>query len=115
MSAVSGEGLIELRSGLTNLSNQIPKPEIEKPFRLNVDRSFTVMGFGTVITGTVLCGSVRQDEEVQQFPKKRNVRIRGIQTHGQVVDKVFAGQRAALNLAGIAKENIQRGGPLRVL
>jgi selenocysteine-specific elongation factor len=112
VSATSGDGLTELREALSKLSNQIPAPEIEKPFRLSVDRSFTVKGFGTVVTGTVLSGSVRQDEEVQQFPQQRGVRIRGLQAHGQAVNEVFAGQRAALNLAGIAKEEIQRGDQL---
>jgi len=112
VSATNGDGLTELREALSKLSNQIPAAEIEKPFRLSVDRSFTVKGFGTVVTGTVLSGSVRQDEEVQQFPQQRGVRIRGLQAHGQAVNEVFAGQRAALNLAGIAKEEIQRGDQL---
>ena len=112
VSATSGDGLTELREALSKLSNQIPAPEIEKPFRLSVDRSFTVKGFGTVVTGTVLSGSVRQDEEVQQFPQQRGVRIRGLQAHGKAVNEVFAGQRAALNLAGISKEEIQRGDQL---
>jgi selenocysteine-specific elongation factor len=112
VSATSGDGLTELREALSKLSKQIPAPEIEKPFRLSVDRSFTVKGFGTVVTGTVLSGSVRQDEEVQQFPQQRGVRIRGLQAHGKAVNEVFAGQRAALNLAGISKEEIQRGDQL---
>ena len=112
VSANTGDGLEELRKALTKLPQQIQSPEIEKPFRLNVDRSFTVKGFGTVVTGTVLSGSVIQDEEVQQFPQRRSVRIRGLQAHGQAVKEVNAGQRAALNLAGIAKEEIQRGDQL---
>jgi len=112
VSADSGDGLPQLREALSNLAKQIPAAEIEKPFRLNVDRSFTVKGFGTVVTGTVLSGSVKQDEEVQQFPQLRGVRIRGLQAHGQTVNVVYAGQRAALNLAGIAKEKIQRGDQL---
>ena len=112
VSAKSGEGLTKLREALSKLYKQIPAPEIEKPFRLGVDRSFTVKGFGTVVTGTVLSGSVKQDEEVQQYPQKRGVRIRGLQAHGQAVNEVFAGQRAALNLAGITKEKIQRGDQL---
>ena len=112
VSANTGDGLEELRKALTKLSQQIQSPEIEKAFRLNVDRSFTVKGFGTVVTGTVLSGSVIQDEEVQQFPQRRSVRIRGLQAHGQAVKEVNAGQRAALNLAGIAKEEIQRGDQL---
>ncbi|MBT3214391.1 MAG: selenocysteine-specific translation elongation factor [Deltaproteobacteria bacterium] len=112
VSATSGEGLTELRQALSKLAKQIPAAEIEKPFRLNVDRSFTLKGFGTVVTGTVLSGSVRHDEEVQQFPQQRSIRIRGLQAHSQTVNEVFAGQRAALNLAGISKEEIQRGDQL---
>lgn len=112
VSATSGEGLTELRQALSKLGKQIPVAEIEKPFRLSVDRSFTLKGFGTVVTGTVLSGSLRQDEEVQQFPQQRSVRIRGLQAHSQTVSEVFAGQRAALNLAGITKEEIQRGDQL---
>ncbi len=112
VSTTSGEGLTELRQALSKLGKQIPTAEIEKPFRLSVDRSFTLKGFGTVVTGTVLSGSLRQDEEVQQFPQQRSVRIRGLQAHSQTVSEVFAGQRAALNLAGITKEEIQRGDQL---
>ena len=112
VSATGGEGLTELRQALSKLGKQIPVAEIEKPFRLSVDRSFTLKGFGTVVTGTVLSGSLRQDEEVQQFPQQRSVRIRGLQAHSQTVSEVFAGQRAALNLAGITKEEIQRGDQL---
>ena len=112
VSTTSGEGLTELRQALSKLGKQIPAVEIEKPFRLSVDRSFTLKGFGTVVTGTVLSGSLRQDEEVQQFPQQRSVRIRGLQAHSQTVSEVFAGQRAALNLAGITKEEIQRGDQL---
>ena len=112
VSTTSGEGLTELRQTLSKLGKQIPAVEIEKPFRLSVDRSFTLKGFGTVVTGTVLSGSLRQDEEVQQFPQQRSVRIRGLQAHSQTVSEVFAGQRAALNLAGITKEEIQRGDQL---
>lgn len=112
VSTTSGEGLTELRQALSKLGKQIPAAEIEKPFRLSVDRSFTLKGFGTVVTGTVLSGSLRQDEEVQQFPQQRSVRIRGLQAYSQTVSEVFAGQRAALNLAGITKEEIQRGDQL---
>ena len=112
VSPVTGEGLDELRKTLSKLPKQIQHPATEKPFRLHVDRSFTLKGFGTVVTGTVLSGTVRQDEEILQYPQRRNVRIRGLQNHGQEVKEINAGQRAALNLAGIAKEEIQRGDQL---
>ncbi len=112
VSAVTGAGLDELRNALSKMPKQIQIPETDKAFRLNVDRSFTVKGFGTVITGTVLSGSVSQDEEIQQLPQLRNLRIRGLQAHGHPVKTVHAGQRAALNIAGISKEEIQRGDQL---
>ena len=112
VSPVTGKGLDTLRGALSELTKQIQNPETEKPFRLNVDRSFTVKGFGTVVTGTVLCGKLGQDEEIQQFPQLRKVRIRGLQAHGQEAKVVYAGQRAALNLSGIPKEKIQRGDQL---
>lgn len=112
VSAVTGEGLNQLRNEFAKLAKKIAHPEIEKPFRLYVDRSFTLKGFGTVVTGTVLTGSLSQDQEVVQYPQAREIRIRGMQSHGIKVKEVQAGQRAALNLTGIAKEEVQRGNQL---
>ena len=112
VSAVTGEGLNELRDEFAQLAKKFVHPEIEKPFRLYVDRSFTLKGFGTVVTGTVLSGAVRQDEEVLQYPQSREIRIRVMQSHGNVVKEVYTGQRAAFNLAAITKEEIQRGNQL---
>ena len=112
VSATNNNGIVELREELLNLFNKIKTPEIEKPFRLNVDRSFTLRGFGTVVTGTVLSGSISKEEEVNQFPQGRIVRIRSMQTHGHKTDIVHAGQRAAFNLSGIKKEEIKRGDQL---
>ena len=86
--------------------------EFENPFRLYVDRSFTLKGFGTVVTGTVLSGSVRLEEEINVLPKDVNIRIRSIQTNGQKTDMVRVGQRAALNLGGIKADEIKRGDQL---
>ncbi len=112
VSATKSDGIVKIREELINLFNKIKPPELEKPFRLNVDRSFTLRGFGTVVTGTVLSGSISKEEEVLQFPQERLVRIRSLQTHGNKTDIVFAGQRAALNLANIKKEEIKRGDQL---
>ena len=112
VSAVTGEGLNHLRDEFAKIAKKFVHPEIEKPFRLYVDRSFTLKGFGTVVTGTVLTGSLSQDQEVVQYSQSREIRIRGMQSHGIKVKEVQAGQRAALNLAGIAKEEIQRGNQL---
>ena len=112
VSAVTGQGLNQLRNEFAKLANKFVHPEIEKPFRLYVDRSFTLKGFGTVVTGTVLTGSLSQGQEVVQYPQAREIRIRGMQSHGIKVKEVQAGQRAALNLTGIAKEEVQRGNQL---
>ena len=112
VSAVTGEGLNELRDEFAKLANEIVHLEIEKPFRLYVDRSFTLKGFGTVVTGTVLTGSLTRDQNVVQYPKAREIRIRGMQSHGIKVKEVKAGQRVALNLTGVAKEEILRGDQL---
>ena len=114
VSAVTGEGLNQLRNEFAKLAKKFAHPEIEKPFRLYVDRSFTLKGFGTVVTGTVLTGSLSQDQEVVQYPQAREIRIRGMQSHGIKVKEVRAGQRAALNLTGIAKEEVQRGNQLAI-
>ena len=112
VSSTHGDGIDEVKGELAKLYNKINIQDVEKSFRLNVDRSFTLKGFGTVVTGTVLCGSINQDNEVEQFPQKRAIRIRGLQTQGKKVNEVFVGQRAALNLGGISKEEIKRGDQL---
>ena len=78
-------------------------------FRLPIDRVFTMTGFGTVITGTLLEGSVKVGDEVILYPKKIPVKIRGIQVHGEAVEEAFAGQRTAINLLNVKKEDIDRG------
>jgi len=114
VSAVTGEGLNQLRDEFAKLAKKFVHPEIEKPFRLYVDRSFTLKGFGTVVTGTVLTGSLSQEQGVFQYPQAREIRIRGMQSHGIKIKEVQAGQRAALNLTGIAKEEVQRGNQLAI-
>lgn len=78
-------------------------------FRLPIDRVFTMTGFGTVITGTLLEGSVKVGDEIILYPKGLTVKIRGIQVHGEAVDEAFAGQRTAINLLNVKKEDIDRG------
>lgn len=81
-------------------------------FRLPIDRVFTMTGFGTVITGTLMEGSVRAGDEVILYPQKLPVKIRGIQVHGEPVEQAFAGQRTAINLLNVKKEEIERGNVL---
>jgi selenocysteine-specific elongation factor len=76
---------------------------------LPVDRVFTMKGFGTVVTGTLISGTVHREEELEVFPTGRRVRVRGVQVHGQAADAAVAGQRTALNLAGASTEDLSRG------
>ena len=112
VSSTTGEGIEELKQQLQQLTNQIAHREVSLPFRFAVDRSFSVKGFGTIVTGTVSQGQISIDTEVQQYPQHRSLRVRGIQTHGQTVSTIQTGQRAAFNLAGISKEEIHRGDQL---
>ena len=109
VSAVTGVGLPDLRVALGKLPERRTAKVEELPFRLPVDRAFTVKGFGTVVTGTVLSGTLATEDEVWQYPEKKLVRIRGLQAQSETVTQARSGQRAALNLAGIAREDIQRG------
>ncbi|MGC1647330.1 MAG: SelB C-terminal domain-containing protein, partial [Candidatus Sulfotelmatobacter sp.] len=77
--------------------------------RLPIDRVFTMKGFGTVVTGTLISGTIRRDEELEVFPSGRKVRVRGVQVHGQPANAAVAGQRTALNLAGASTEDLSRG------
>ena len=109
VSARTGEGLDELRGELRRLSMEAPSRSLNLPFRLPIDRSFVMKGFGAVVTGTLIAGSVQKETEVEIFPLGRRVRVRGIEVHNAPADRAFAGQRTALNLAGINAHEITRG------
>jgi len=109
VSARTGEGLDALRKALLQLSLSTEDRSTDSPFRLPVDRSFVMKGFGTVVTGTLAAGRVRTDEEVELFPAGRRVRVRGIQVHNETVTEAVAGQRTALNVAGIDGSEVSRG------
>jgi selenocysteine-specific elongation factor len=108
-SAKTGEGLAALRGELLDLAGATPERETEGLFRLPVDRSFVLHGFGTVVTGTLVGGSVAIGDEVELLPSGRRARVRGLQVHGATVDRVGAGNRAAVNLAGVDADDVQRG------
>src|SRR5262249_25117307 len=78
-------------------------------FRLPIDRVFTVKGFGTVVTGTVLGGAVALGDDLLVLPGGRTARVRGIEVHGEQVEQAVAGHRAALNLGGVAVDDLARG------
>jgi selenocysteine-specific elongation factor len=114
VSAVTGSGLPELASTLDRLLSAIPaKRDVGKP-RVPVDRVFTMAGFGTVITGTLIDGELRVGQEVEILPSRKKSRVRGIQSHKRKADSAPPGSRVAVNLAAIATEEIQRGDVITV-
>jgi selenocysteine-specific elongation factor len=112
LSSVTGQGLPQLKAELAKLTSHSAERNPEHPFRFPVDRSFTIKGFGTVVTGTVIAGKLAAEQEVIQYPAGHTLRVRGIQVHGAAVAGAEAGQRAALNIANVAKEDIVRGDQL---
>jgi selenocysteine-specific elongation factor len=109
VSARTGEGLETLKAELRRLSADISPKPAELPFRLPIDRAFVMKGFGAVVTGTLIAGKVEKEAEVEIFPRGRRVRVRGIEVHNVPADRAMAGQRTALNLAGIEAREIVRG------
>jgi len=108
-SAITGEGLDELVSVLEQkLAETPPKRDIGRP-RLPIDRAFTIAGFGTVVTGTLIDGSFSVGQEVEVVPGKLRARIRGLQTHHQKVERALPGTRTAVNLSGVAADDLLRG------
>jgi selenocysteine-specific elongation factor len=108
-SAHTREGLQELVEHLDSLAGQIRERPPAKFFRLPVDRSFTIKGFGTVVTGTLMAGRIREGDSVEVAPKGLQTRVRGLQVHNQPVKESVAGMRTAVNLQGVEKEEIERG------
>ena len=109
VSSVTGEGLTELQAALDGeLANTAARPDVGRP-RLPVDRSFAMSGFGTVVTGTLVGGALRQGVEVSVLPAGRRVRIRGLQQHNQPVEEARPGSRTAVNLSGVDHSEVQRG------
>jgi len=109
-SAKTGEGIAELKKVLSALARDLPARPAEGPLFVPVDRAFTMKGFGTVVTGTLLSGQVKLDESVSLLPGLPGpLRVRGLQVHGANADKVAAGQRVAVNVSGVETEQISRG------
>ncbi len=108
-SSRTGRGLDELRQAILAAAARVRRRDSEGPFRLPIDRVFTLKGIGTVITGTMWEGSAADGDEAVNLPSGRKVRVRNIQVHGKDVERAFAGQRVALNLPGISTDEIERG------
>jgi len=114
VSSLTGEGIPQLIEALRRaIGNVAPKDDTEI-FRLPVDRCFTMKGFGTVVTGTLIAGQVHKEDAVEIFPSQRTTRVRGIQVHGRASNEARAGQRTALNLQGVEVAEIERGMVLTV-
>jgi selenocysteine-specific elongation factor len=109
VSALKGMGLDELKREIARLAADVPARDTEALFRLPIDRVFSMKGFGAVVTGTLIAGKVSKEEEVEILPSHRKARVRGVQVHGAPADQAIAGQRTALNLAGVPLEDIGRG------
>jgi selenocysteine-specific elongation factor len=109
VSSVTGQGLDQLREKLCELADAVPQRDAKGLFRLPVDRVFPMKGFGTVVTGTLLSGAVKRDDEVEILPGGVRAKVRGVQVHGEAVDKAYAGSRTALNFSGVSVEEINRG------
>ena len=109
VSSTTGAGLAELRADIEQMAGSILEKDASQYFRLPIDRAFSMRGFGTVVTGTLVSGKVHLEQEVELHPERRRVRIRGIQVHGARVTEAAAGQRTALNLAGVEPTELRRG------
>ncbi len=109
VSSKTGAGLEELKQELAHAAGEAPQRDASALARLPIDRVFVMKGFGTVVTGTLLAGTIAKEEELETFPGQRRVRVRGVQVHGQAAERATAGQRTALNLAGVSKEELARG------
>jgi len=101
VSGLTGAGQAELLAGLSAAASCLPRREQGSLFRLPVDRSFSIRGFGTVVTGTARDGRVAVGDTLEVLPARRKVRVRGLQVHGETTDEAFMGTRVALNLQGI--------------
>ncbi len=109
VSSKTGHNLDVLKEKIKSLAKSVESKSESGIFRLPVDRIFTLKGFGTVVTGTAHSGSVSVDDTVEVLPKGIRTKVRGLQSHGKDIQKALAGQRVAMNLQGVAKEDIDRG------
>ena len=109
VSALKGTGLEDLKRELIRVGREASSRDAEAITRLPIDRVFTMKGFGTVVTGTLVAGTIRKEDELELFPAAKRVRIRAVQVHGAQAEKAVAGERTALNLAGVEKHELERG------
>jgi selenocysteine-specific elongation factor len=108
-SVKTGAGLPEVRAALATLARAVPAKDPDRTARLPIDRVFTVKGFGTVVTGTLVAGRFAIDDRVEVYPRGVQSKVRGLQVHGRAVEQAAAGQRTAVNLQGVDRAAIERG------
>lgn len=110
VSAATGQGLDELTDTIQQLmSDEVVAKDTQTIPRLPIDRAFTLSGFGTIITGTLISGTITKEDVLEMYPIGKECKIRNIQVHGQNQDKCYAGQRVAINLSNVKKKEISRG------
>ncbi len=109
VSAKTGAGLGELKKALSDAAASASARDAARYFRLPIDRAFAMKGFGSVVTGTLISGSVGAGDEVELFPRGERLRVRGVQSGGKTVERATPGQRTAVNLAGIEHTALRRG------
>ncbi|MGA8622550.1 MAG: selenocysteine-specific translation elongation factor [Candidatus Sulfotelmatobacter sp.] len=109
VSSLTGAGTEELKRATVAAAGEVQPRNPDAIARLPIDRVFTMKGFGTVVTGTLVAGTIRREDELEVFPTGRRVRVRGTQVHGRTSDAAVAGQRTALNLTGVSTDHLARG------
>jgi selenocysteine-specific elongation factor len=109
VSAKTGQGLDALRAALVAAAGVVGGRDTNRPARLPIDRVFSMKGFGTVVTGTLVSGRIAVDEELSALPGSRTVKVRGLQVHGARRSDAVAGERTAVNLSGAEVDELQRG------
>ena len=112
VSSVSGDGLDELTTELERLVAQVSERAADGVARLPIDRAFTLEGHGTVVTGTLWSGRIKQGDKLEIYPQPRETRVRSVQVHDHAVDEAVAGQRTALGIHGVSKDELSRGDTL---
>jgi len=112
VSAKMTEGLDELRAALGRAADRVDRVRADQPARLYVDRSFSLRGFGTVVTGTLWSGSIGDGDELSVEPAGRSVRVRSVQVHDRAVERAESGQRVAVSLPGVERREVRRGDAL---
>jgi selenocysteine-specific elongation factor len=109
VSAITSAGIAELRNALSTVATNASIKDTSNFFRLPIDRSFSMRGHGSVVTGTLIAGTLKLEDEVELFPLNKRARVRGLQIHGAASNRALAGERTAVNLAGVDTAEIRRG------